>query len=84
MSKHWESGIGERAAGVQSRHLALRRAYDARDGSKRADELWRDAAAAFHTAVHSFYAPYDEILVGVRLLTDTKGEDGGDTLVQHG
>lgn len=31
MSKEWESGIGERAANLQSRHLAVRRAYDARD-----------------------------------------------------
>ncbi len=66
MKEQWPSGVRERAAEVESLHLALRRAYKARDGAARANEAWSEAAAAFRSAVEAFYAPYEEVLVGVR------------------
>ena len=62
----WQSGVRGRAAEVQSLHAALHRAYDARDGSAGADKKWHEAAVAFQSAVEEFYAPYEEVLAGVR------------------
>lgn len=61
-----QPSIGERAAELESLKAALDRANDRRDGSKSADAVWRDAAAAFRLAVKAFYEPYDKVLAGVR------------------
>jgi hypothetical protein len=61
-----QPSIGERAAELESLKAALHRAHDRRDGSKSADAVWRDAAAAFHLAVAALYEPYGEVLAGVR------------------
>lgn len=62
----WQSGVGGRAAEVELLHLALHRAYDARDGSAAANKRWHEAATAFQSAVQAFYAPYEAVLEGVR------------------
>ncbi len=66
MRKRWQSGVSERAAELESLQMALHRAYDARDGSAAATKKWHDAAVAFRSAVETFYAPYEEVLAGVR------------------
>ena len=66
MRKQWRSGISERAAELESLQMALHRAYDARDGSAAATKKWHDAAAAFHSAVEAFSAPYEQVLAGIR------------------
>lgn len=66
MRKRWQSGVSERAAGLESLQMALHRAYDARDGSAAATKKWHDAAAAFRSAVEAFYAPYEQVLAGIR------------------
>ena len=66
VKERWQSGVSQRAAEVQSSHLALHRAYDARDGSAAANNAWARAATAFQSAVTALYAPYDELLAGVR------------------
>jgi hypothetical protein len=62
----WQSGISRRAAELESLRVALHRAYDGRDGSAAAANEWRDAAGAFRSAVAEFYAPFDDVLAGVR------------------
>lgn len=62
----WQSGVSGRAAEVESLHVALNRAYDARDGSAAGNNKWHEAAMAFRAAVEAFYAPYEEVLAGVR------------------
>jgi hypothetical protein len=62
----WQSGVSGRAAEVESLHVVLNRAYGARDGSAAANMKWHKAAAAFRSAVEAFYAPYEEVLAGVR------------------
>lgn len=62
----WQSGVSGRAGEVESLHVALNRAYDARDGSAASDKKWHEAAMAFRSAVEAFYAPYEEVLAGVR------------------
>ena len=66
MRKRWQSGVSERAAELDSLQMALHRAYDARDGSAAAAKKWHDAAAAFRAAVEAFYAPYEQVLAGIR------------------
>ena len=66
MRKRWQSGISERAAELESLQMALHRAYDARGGSPAANKKWHDAAVAFQSAVEEFYAPYKQVLAGVR------------------
>jgi len=66
MTERWESGVKARAAEVESLDEALDRAYAARDGSAAANTAWAEAAAAFRSALDAFYAPYDEVLGGVR------------------
>ena len=51
---------------IESLHVALRRAYDGRDGSVAANARWHEAAVAFQSALQAFYAPYEEVLAGVR------------------
>jgi hypothetical protein len=66
MTERWESGVTARAAEVASLDAALHRAFASRDGSPAANKTWIEAAAAFRSAVEAFYAPYDEVLAGVR------------------
>lgn len=66
MRKRWQSGVSERAAELESLRMALHRAYDARDGSAAATRKWHDAAAAFRSAAEAFYAPYEQVLAGIR------------------
>ena len=66
MTERWESGVTARAAELESLDAALHRAYASRDGSAAANNTWIEAAAAFRSAVEAFYAPYDEVLAGVR------------------
>ncbi len=66
MTKRWQPGVTTRAAEVEALRMALHRAYIARDGSAAADDAWRDAAAAFRSAFDALYAPYDEVLAGIR------------------
>ena len=61
-----QSGVSGRAAEVESLHVALNRAYDTRDGSAAGNKKWHEAAMAFRSAVEAFYAPYEEVLAGVR------------------
>jgi hypothetical protein len=66
MGKRSQPGVSERAAELESLQMALDRAFDARDGSAAANKKWHDAAVAFQSAVREFYAPYEQVLVGVR------------------
>lgn len=66
MKEQWHSGVAQRAADLESLRIALDRAYGERDGSPAADKIWHEAAASFRSAVETFYAPYDEVLLGVR------------------
>jgi len=61
-----ELGVSERAAELESLQMALDRAHEARDGSAAATRKWHDAAAAFRSAVEAFYAPYEQVLAGIR------------------
>lgn len=53
-------------AEVEALDVALHRAYAVRDGSAAADKAWVEAAAAFRSALEALYAPYDEVLAGLR------------------
>jgi hypothetical protein len=81
MTERWQSGVSARAAEVEALDVALHRAYAARDGSAAADKAWRDAAVAFHSAVEALYAPYDEVLGGVRAGRSDAIEDATKFLV---
>lgn len=66
MKEQWPSGVRERAAAIEALHSAVHHAYKARDGATHANKAWSEAAASFRSAVEAFYAPYEEVLAGVR------------------
>lgn len=66
MHDRWESGVTARATELQALRATLQDAYESRDDSALSYDRWREAAGAFHLAVRDFYAPYEEVLVGVR------------------
>ena len=59
-------GVSARAARVEALNRELNSAYRDRDGTKAGEDRWRVAADAFDAAYREFYAPYEQVLAGVR------------------